>query len=267
MRDGKGKRFNDKKNRVDLAPAFAQQEYCRVLSAGATKYGDSNWKRGMKWTSVMASLERHLLAFKSGEDYDTETGLLHTAHIMCNAAFLTEYYKIFPQGDNRNHNYLYMPRIGLDIDEVLSNFIVHYNEFYGIKTPPEMWNFDKDIGIKMNELSLNKEFWLSIPVKTQPKDIPFEPTCYITSRNIPQEWTEEWIKKNGFPTMPVYTVGHNQSKVDVAKNANIDIFVDDRFENFVELNNAGICCYLFDAKHNQRYNVGYKRLYSLKDLI
>jgi len=100
-----------------------------------------------------------------------------------------------------------------------------------------------------------------------PSDIGFEPHCYITSRSIPQEWTEEWIDKNGFPTMPVYTVGHKESKIDVAKKSGIDIFVDDRYENFVELNNAGICCYLFDAPHNRRYQVGHKRIKSLRELV
>ena len=54
---------------------------------------------------------------------------------------------------------------------------------------------------------------------------------------------------------------------DVIKDLDIDIFVDDRFDNFVELNKAGICCYLFDAPHNRRYDVGYKRIKSLKELI
>jgi uncharacterized HAD superfamily protein len=107
---------------------------------------------------------------------------------------------------------------------------------------------------------------LNIPVKTPPSEIPFEPHCYITSRSIPKEWTEEWLAKNGFPSVPVYSIPHGASKVEVAKEAGIDIFVDDRYENFVELNRAGICCFLFEAKHNLRYDVGYKRIKSLKDL-
>ena len=71
----------------------------------------------------------------------------------------------------------------------------------------------------------------------------------------------------GFPTAKVFTVGPNVSKVEVAKKCGIEIFVDDRFENFVELNNAGICCFLFDAPHNQRYDVGYKRIKELNELI
>jgi len=108
---------------------------------------------------------------------------------------------------------------------------------------------------------------LSIPVKTNPSDIKFEPHCYITARNIPKEWTEEWLDAHGFPQMPVYSVGHGQSKVDVAKEAGVEIFIDDRFENFVDLNNAGICCFLLDAPHNKRYDVGFKRISNINDVL
>lgn len=260
-----GLRYNEGKSRYDLIPAFAQEQYAKVLTRGAEKYAERNWELGMKWSKVIASLERHLQAIKRGEDFDIETGLLHSAHVMCNAAFLTEYYKIFPQGDDRPHQYLRTSKIGLDIDEVLADWVGHWTRYHGQEVP-ETWNFDRSIGEKFRKLKDDKEFWLSIPVKTNPSDIHFEPHCYITSRSIPKEWTEEWLDKNGFPTMPVYSVGINQSKVEVAKESGIDIFVDDRFENFVELNNAGICCYLFDAPHNQRYKVGHKRIKSLADL-
>lgn len=265
MEKGNGLRFNNGKTRHDLVPAFAQEQYARVLTAGANKYADRNWERGMKWSIVLASMKRHILAFERGEDFDPETGQLHTAHIMCNAAFITEYYSIFPQGDDRPHKYLSMPKIGLDIDEVLADWVGHWTKYHGQEVP-ETWNFDRNIGEKFEKLKNDKEFWLSIPVKTLASEIHFEPHCYITSRIIPVEWTIEWLDKNGFPTVPVYSIGQGESKVEVAKKSGIDIFVDDRFENFVELNNAGICCYLFSAAHNERYDVGHKRITSLKDL-
>lgn len=261
-----GLRFNDGKLRYDLEPAFAHQEYVRVLTFGASKYDANNWRKGMAWSKVIASLKRHMAAIDAGEDYDPESGILHSAHIQCNAAFLTEYYKIYPQGDDRPHKYLNMPKIGLDLDEVIVDWVGHWTKYHG-QSVPETWNFDRDIATKFDLLKNDKDFWLSIPVKTKASDIHFEPYCYITSRSIPVEWTIEWLDKNGFPTMPVYQVAHGESKVDVAKKSGIDIFVDDRFENFVELNRAGICCYLFDAPHNQRYNVGHKRIKSLKEIF
>lgn len=261
----KGLRYNDGKTRHDLVPAFAQEQYARVLTAGAKKYTPRNWEKGMAWSKVLASMKRHIIAFERGEDYDPETGELHMAHVMCNAAFLTEYYRIYPQGDDRAHTFLQTPKIGLDIDEVLADWVGHWTKHHGQEVP-ETWNFDRNIAAKFEALKDDKTFWMTIPVKTPPQDIHFEPHCYITSRTIPKEWTEEWLDKNGFPTMPVICVGHGESKVEVAKRAGIDIFVDDRFENFQELNAAGIFCYLFDAPHNKRYNVGFRRIYSLAEI-
>ena len=153
-----------------------------------------------------------------------------------------------------------------DIDEVLADWVGHWTKYHKQDTP-EHWNFDRDIASKFESLKDDKEFWLSIPVKTSPSDIPFEPHCYITSRSIPKEWTEEWLDKNGFPTLPVYSIGHGISKVEAVKNSGVDIYVDDRFENFVELNNTGVCCFLFDTPHNRRYEVGYKRIKSLSELV
>lgn len=261
-----GLRYNEGKDRHDLIPTFAQDQYAKILTYGATKYAPRNWEKGMAWSKVIASLKRHLHAIESGEDFDLESGCLHSAHVMCNAAFLTEYYKIYPQGDDRNHHYHRQLKIGVDIDEVLAGWVQHWCNYHN-QPIPESWNFDRGLKAKFEALSDNKEFWLSIPVLTKPEDIPFEPHCYITSRSIPKEWTEEWLDNNGFPVAPVYSVGTGQSKVQACFDSGIDIFVDDRFETFCELNKAGICTYLFDAPHNQRYSVGYRRIKSLKDLV
>jgi len=58
----------------------------------------------------------------------------------------------------------------------------------------------------------------------------------------------------------------NTTKVNMAKTMDLDIFVDDKFDNFIELNTNGIFCHLMDAPHNRRYNVGHRRLMSIKDL-
>jgi len=179
-----GLRYNEGKTRHDLIPQFAQEQYAKVLTKGSEKYAERNWELGMKWSKVTASLKRHTAAFERGEDFDKETGLLHTAHIMCNAAFLTEYYKIYPQGDDRPHEYLNRSKIGLDIDEVLADWVGHWTKFHGQEVP-ESWNFDRNIKDKFESLKDDKDFWLSIPVKTKPSDIHFEPHCYITSRSIP----------------------------------------------------------------------------------
>ena len=262
----KGVRYNEGKLRYDLVDQHAHEQMVKVLTFGAKKYAARNWEKGMAWTSVIASMERHLAAIKKGEDYDSESGILHAAHIACNAHFLTAYYRIYPQGDDRPHKYLNPLKIGLDIDEVICDWVGGWCKKFNHEIP-DSWSFSYDFKHEFESLGGDMEdFYLNLERKMDPADLPFEPHCYITSRSVPAELTKKWLKKNGFPTVPVYSIGHGQSKVEVAKQSGIEVFVDDRFENFVELNNAGICCFLFDAKHNRKYNVGFKRIYSLSDL-
>lgn len=263
-----GLRYNQGKLRYDLVNSYAHEQLVKVFTRGAEKYAPRNWEKGMSWSSVIASLKRHLAAMEKGEDYDEETGLLHTAHIEWNAHILSAYYKLYPQGDDRQHSYLNRPKIGLDIDEVLCDWVGAWTRKFGYPIPRN-WSFSYNNRNEFESFSEDelKEFYLNIPSKVNPDDIPFEPHCYITSRSVPVEITKEWLRINGYSCAPVYSLGWGESKVEIAKKSGIDIFVDDRYENFVQLNNAGICTYLLSAPHNERYNVGHKRINSLKDLI
>lgn len=262
----KGRKDDSAKLRYDLIPLFAQEQFVNVLTMGANKYGDRNWEKGMFWSRLIGAIKRHIAAFEKGEDYDPESGLLHMAHVMTNAAFLTEYYKIYPQGDNRILPHSRILKIGLDIDEVLADFIGHFSKKFNINHSVECWSFDPDIKQKIESIKDDSEFWLTMPRKSNPIDLHFEPHCYITSRPCDIELTRKWIHDNGFPNVPIYCVGLNESKVDVAKKAGINVFIDDRYENFAELNRNGICCFLFNAPHNQRYDVGFKRIKKFSDL-
>lgn len=264
----KGIRYNQGKIRYDLLPPHAIEQLAKILTMGANKYADRNWEKGMNWTSTVASLKRHLAAFEKGEDKDPESGLLHMAHIMCNAAFITEYYKIYPQGDDRPHRYLNEPKIGLDIDEVLCNWVGGWTSKWNLDVP-RSWFFDRDIMERferMREEGTLEDFYMNLKPLLDPNDIPFEPHCYITSRPVDVKVSEAWLDMWGFPTVPVYCVGSRSSKVEIALKSGIDIFVDDNYRNFKQLNKAGICCYLYDTPHNDRYDVGHKRIKSLNDL-
>tara|TARA_R110000868_G_scaffold179968_3_gene420452 strand:+ start:8294 stop:9367 length:1074 start_codon:yes stop_codon:yes gene_type:complete len=268
--NGKALRYDKDKVRHDLIPSWALNELGKVYTFGAKKYADNNWRKGMKWSRVIGSLKRHLNAIEQGEDFDKESELYHASHVAWNAITLLEYYKIYPQGDDRQHDYLNTVKIGLDIDEVLCDFVTGWSEVWGEKPNPDMWNYDREMGkrfAEMKEKGTLDEFYLNLKPKLNANNIPFEPHCYVTSRPIDTKITEQWLKKHNFPEVKVYTVPVGTSKIDVIKQSGIDIFVDDRYENFVELNNAGICTYLFDAKHNKRYSVGYKRISSLEELI
>lgn len=291
----KGKRYNKGKNRLGLIPAWAEYELGKVYTKGADKYtifddngnvvesGDDNWLKGLSWKSVLHSLKRHLNAYEQGKDYDFDpncekcingncldhTGLYHMAQVTWNALTLLQYYKSYPQGDDRVKPYFNIPKIGLDIDEVLADWVGAWKERWDITNVPSSWYFDREI---LNRFDYMKEtdeldnFYLNLKPLINPTDLKFVPHCYITSRPVDSKITEMWLDKNGFPTRPVYTVGTNKSKVDVAKESGIDIFIDDSWDNFIDLNKNGVTCYLFDRPHNQYGDVGHLRIKDLNNL-
>jgi hypothetical protein len=90
--ENKAFRSNENKLRYDLCPAIAQREYAKVWTQGLEKYPAGNWEKGFPFSVVIASAMRHLEAMRLGEMIDEESGLLHSAHLMANAAMLTEFH-------------------------------------------------------------------------------------------------------------------------------------------------------------------------------
>ena len=85
-------RKNTGKPDVSLVPTEFILGAARALSYGAQKYSAGNYLKGegMPLMVVYASLMRHLMAWRAGEDRDTESGLLHTDHIGANLAMLID---------------------------------------------------------------------------------------------------------------------------------------------------------------------------------
>lgn len=267
---GKGLRFNQGKLRYDLVEPRAFQDFVEVLTDGSNKYFDRNWENGLSWTSVLASLKRHIAAIEKGEDYDPESGRLHIAHAACNVHFLNTFYYTFPQGDDRPKRFLNMPVIGLDIDGVIADFTTAWvNEFNDVDIDPSSWYLDRKIVERFDTMKKNKrldDFYLGIQPLIKSEDLPFEPKCYVTARPVDTHITEKWLDKYGFPRKKVITVPIGASKIDVLKEQGIEIFIDDNYDNFIELNNNGIFCYLFSASWNLKYNVGHMRINALTEL-
>jgi hypothetical protein len=84
----RGLRYNKGKRRFDLIPPDSLAVLADVLTVGSEKYAERNWEAGMPYKDALGSLERHLQAWKAGEDNDPESGLPHLAHVMCNAMFI-----------------------------------------------------------------------------------------------------------------------------------------------------------------------------------
>jgi len=82
------------KLRYDLIPWYPMQELARVYTIGANKYGDYNWRKGMKWGRIVGALFRHFWAWIRGEVYDLADGQHHLASVLWCAVTLMEYERL-----------------------------------------------------------------------------------------------------------------------------------------------------------------------------
>lgn len=121
------------KPRFSLLSAWAQEGLARISTYGAKKYtkygqctctlslnhsatcesrkvinsGDWNWAKGLSWAETIDSLERHLNAFKKGEELDDGpggSGLPHIDHLQWNAMALSHFQKTSTGTDDRWKN-------------------------------------------------------------------------------------------------------------------------------------------------------------------
>lgn len=81
------------KPRLDLLPFMAVTEVGKVMTFGAQKYGDNNWREAKpdQYHRYEAAAYRHLFAYSQGELIDPESGLPHLAHAATNLLFLLEF--------------------------------------------------------------------------------------------------------------------------------------------------------------------------------
>ena len=96
-----GVKFDTGKRRVDLVPTEAINALADILTAGAVKYGEHNWRHGMDWSRVYGAAQRHMLAFWGGDDIDEESGMPHLWHALTNIAFLVSYQALSVGRDDR----------------------------------------------------------------------------------------------------------------------------------------------------------------------
>ena len=87
-----GRKFDGGKLQYGLIPPNALKATVEILTFGAEKYEPDNWK----WVPdskrrYFDAAQRHLWAWKSGEQNDQETGKNHLAHALCCLMFLYEH--------------------------------------------------------------------------------------------------------------------------------------------------------------------------------
>jgi len=77
------------KIRPNLLPYEAVIEGIKAMEYGAKKYGPEQWRDvDMERVDFLNALERHLLAYKSGEKLAEDSGVSHLGHIIANCAIL-----------------------------------------------------------------------------------------------------------------------------------------------------------------------------------
>lgn len=87
-----GRKFDGGKLEYGLVPPLALKEMVKVLTFGAQKYERDNWQRVPdSKRRYFDALQRHLWAWKEGEEIDPESGIHHLAHAMCCLFFLYEH--------------------------------------------------------------------------------------------------------------------------------------------------------------------------------
>ena len=276
-------KFDGGKPRMDLVDPVFLEDLANVLTFGSDKYDESqrvflnNWRQGgMRWGQVFASSMRHAWAWWRGEDVDPDSGMLHLSHLAANIMFLHYYSRRCLHLDDRDHVWRRPIKIALDIDGVLADWSKAVYEAC-LSFDPE-WECDTSSPIWWNWIDrpfLNKvldsidypAFMATAPeCMIDPKALTFEPVAYITHRTFPSQYTEEWIKKVGLPLAPVITVDDPLKKIQVLKDMQINVFVEDKFETFVECNNAGVLCFLMDRPMNRRHDVGNYRIKNLNEI-
>ena len=77
-----GARKGKKLEMFHLIPFDFLWALARHYGVGAQKYDDRNWEKGLRWSLIYNSMQRHIGQFVSGERLDKETG---SHHLVCAA--------------------------------------------------------------------------------------------------------------------------------------------------------------------------------------
>lgn len=150
--------------------------------------------------------------------------------------------------------------IYLDVDDVVLAWHEAFIERYKLPMPTD-WIPYEEIRDKLAELKKDRFFWISLKTKHLPN---FQPTGYVSARSVPVKWTKDVMKLRKIPgRTKVIHVGWGESKIDVLKSLNCDLFIDDRFETFLDCHKHGIPCLLMDTPQNRHHKTEF-RIYNLK---
>jgi len=84
---------DDDKPRPDLISPFMLERLGAWMKAGADKYGEHNWTKGMPVSRCMASLYRHLISYMQGDRSED-----HLMGVIANATFVAHFEEMVRRG-------------------------------------------------------------------------------------------------------------------------------------------------------------------------
>jgi uncharacterized HAD superfamily protein len=258
-----------------------------------------NWHNGLSITETLNSFFRHVLEHERvvAKDplaipLDKESGLEHILHAAANL------FMILGLPNKRLYDDRFVSKIrktwiiGLDIDGVVCDFYGAWKKM-NVQCSTSHWKMDYKLPAILEEmarqyaseeevtsvksgfdtsllpkgylLTMLDLFYLLLPPLKRNLKMNFEPSFYVTARQVIPEVSMMWIKKHGLPQCPVYNA---IEKTKVLKEQGCEIFVDDNWDNFVSISASGIKCFLMDAEHNQKYKgLGSMRIRRLVDIF
>ncbi len=187
-------------------------------------------------------------------------------------------------------------RIGIDLDEVLADFVPSYINFHNLNfgTKIELASFTsfdlsevyktsrEEVEIRVRKFYKSEEFHNLKPVRgaiTAVKKLSKKFELFIiTSRpEIVSESTLYWIKKHftkqfkkiHFAFNPYLKSSYLKKKSDIAKLLNVDLFIEDNLDFATSVAKSGIKVLLFNRLWNQAKSLhpNITRVSSWKDIL
>ena len=157
--------------------------------------------------------------------------------------------------------------IGIDIDGTITDpfyWLDLANQYFGTEVRPEeitIYEIGEVLGLKEEEYmkfyeDCKEEIHMKAGVREGAREklhkiFQEHNAYYITARDQSlYNLTNEWFEKHELPGKNLYTLG-SHFKVEKAKELGCDVFIEDRYENAVELAAEGIKVLLMDCSYNR----------------
>lgn len=169
-------------------------------------------------------------------------------------------------------------RIGFDIDGVLANFVSAYapllSNITGKNVPatkPHLWDWDAEVATKdqirqaLDEIKGSSTFWTTLePTEFCSDSLTYLSECrhkgdavvFITSRpgiNTSNQ-SKVWLEAHNFVDADVYVATSAEHKRLLAKNLELDFFIDDKPSNCLAVSDVVPYTVVLDQPWNQEWD-------------